>query len=171
MSSMRRMRRQSQSTATVPELPGAYVHGEAPSIGPSALTPMTAIPGVIPGIIVAEGQSWTCRYGGGCNMTFHDTVSAKAVKLHLKKDHGVERGSVLPPRSTKCSWTEPEGNPCSTDVRAIGLAKHICDVHLRVDAQTCAYCKKKLSRRDSIKRHIEQKKCRALRAVSELSIH
>jgi len=167
MSRMRRMRRQSQPTATAPELSGAHVHGQAPFIGSSALTPTTAIPAVIPGII-AEGQSWTCRYAG-CNMIFHGTVSAKVVKLHLKNDHGVERGTILPSRSAKCSWTEPGGSPCSTDVR--GLAKHICDVHLRVGAQTCPNCKKKLSRGDSVKRHIEKKKCRALQAVSELPIN
>ena len=159
----RNIKRQRQSHAQPPSIPSpawastnglprehpALPFGATSSMGPDS---------------AGGGESWTCCFGTTCGVTLQGTGSAAAVRSHLRECHGIEIRSKFGLKSVKCMWTEQGGSPCSTDIRYNGLTKHICDVHLRVGSNICPYCGKKLSRLDSMKRHIGKLKCRALQA-------
>ncbi|KAH9841901.1 uncharacterized protein C8Q71DRAFT_353218 [Rhodofomes roseus] len=142
-------------------------HDEAwtePNLPPPAdsVNPMTATSGITGVAQDGDPKILICRYGG-CGLMLHGAISVKTIKQHLQENHGVAPRSS---QSFTCGWTELGGTPCSTSLRAGGLAKHVCDVHLRIGAKVCPHCNKELSRLDSVKRHVEMMKCRVLRENS-----
>ncbi|TFY58330.1 hypothetical protein EVJ58_g6478 [Rhodofomes roseus] len=112
-------------------------HDEAwtePNLPPPAdsVNPMTATSGITGVAQDGDPKILICRYGG-CGLMLHGAISVKTIKQHLQENHGVAPRSS---QSFTCGWTELGGTPCSTSLRAGGLAKHVCDVHLRIGAKS-----------------------------------
>ena len=106
-----------------------------------------------------RSDKWACRFGPVmCGVTFSVDVSAAVVKKHLEAFHGINTCSA--PTTIKCLWLENGGPGCSADIQVRGLAKHVAQVHLHTGAERCPYCRKWLSRGNSMRRHMSQR-CRA----------
>ena len=92
---------------------------------------------------------------------FSVNETAASIKRHVHDIHGVDRSTA----SLKCTWQEPGGRQCSTEVRGCGMGKHLREVHIRAAAVVCKDCGKTLSRKDAEGRH--RKTCKA-KARAEL---
>lgn len=92
-----------------------------------------------------------CRWGGECTEEWFK-YDAAVLKAHLAKVHGVDKDFT-------CRWA----GSCNTAISAIAtLERHVRIKHLKSDGDwVCPRCKKDLSRRDALKRHMEKLKCKA----------
>ncbi|KAH9855507.1 hypothetical protein C2E23DRAFT_882892 [Lenzites betulinus] len=91
-----------------------------------------------------------CRWGGKCTEEWCKYDPA-VVRAHLVKVHGVEKDFT-------CCWADN----CNTAISAMAtLERHVRVIHFKCEEWVCPRCKKDLSRRDALKRHMEKCKARA----------
>ncbi|KAJ7466593.1 hypothetical protein B0H11DRAFT_2284555 [Mycena galericulata] len=90
-----------------------------------------------------ENPNVVCKWNG-CT----ETVAMARYRQHLRKAHGVDHGSV------SCGWS----GTCTVDrpIEASSVVKHVQSVHLELKLR-CKGCRHPFSRRDSLKRHLEER--------------
>ncbi|KAF8885536.1 hypothetical protein CPB84DRAFT_128500 [Gymnopilus junonius] len=100
--------------------------------------------------IVAPGI--TCKYGN-CGLVFNDLES---FEKHLKdgelRGHELPGARTIKSRAYHCQWA---GCTYKTELKSSSIINHVLR-HTAVP-QVCPHCRKRFSRKDTLRRHVENK--------------